>query len=173
MQFWHNEIVEFFIFNKSQFFLTTIAQFDKNINLFCLVSNKIYFASNILILICSIFFTTDAIRFHYYLQSGNISLTVVLLLLIIRQYFLLTINFIAFDFVILSDLNSNLVESLFLKIFLVDCLLCLNISLTALKISKSSLSRSILISLQPNLKLESFYFIVNISATVSVFINFY
>ena len=77
-------------------------------------------------------------RFHYYLQSGNI---------------FLTINFIAFDFGILSGLNHyrhNLVEILFIKAFLVDCLKCLNISLIALKISKSSLSVSILINLQPS-----------------------
>ena len=60
------------------------------------------------------------------------------LLLIIRQYFL-TINFIAFGFIILSDLNSdpkNLVEILFIRVFLVDCLTRLNISLIPLKISK-------------------------------------
>ena len=52
----------------------------------------------------------------------------------------------------LSDLNSNpnnRVEILFIRVFL-DCLMCLNISLTVLEISKSSLSRAILINLQPS-----------------------
>ena len=43
---------------------------------------------------------------------------------------LLTINFIAFDFIILSDLNSNpnnLDEILLIRVLLVDCLMCLNI----------------------------------------------
>ena len=37
----------------------------------------------------------------------------------------------AFDFIILSDLNSNpinLVEIFFIRVFLVDCLMCLDIS---------------------------------------------
>ena len=41
----------------------------------------------------------------------------------------------------LSDLNSNpnnLVEILLITVFLVDCLMCLNISLIVLKIPKSS-----------------------------------
>ena len=60
-------------------------------------------------------------------------------LLIMRQYFL-TI----FDFIILSDSNSNFnnfIEILSMKFFsmirLDDCLMCLNISLIALKTSKS------------------------------------
>ena len=46
----------------------------------------------------------------------------------------------------LYDLNSNLnniVKISFIRILLVDCLMCLNISLIALKILKSSLSGSI------------------------------
>ena len=57
----------------------------------------------------------------------------------IGQYFL-TIDFIALNFIILSDLksdNNNLVEILFIIAILVDCLMCLNMSLIALKISKS------------------------------------
>ena len=53
----------------------------------------------------------------------------------------------------LSDVNynpNNLVEVLFIRVFLVDCLMCLNISLIALKISKSSLSGSTLVNLQPS-----------------------
>ena len=56
----------------------------------------------------------------------------------------LTIHLIAFHFVILSDLDSNsnnLIEVLFIRDYLVHCLMCLNISLIAPKISKSSLSR--------------------------------
>ena len=51
----------------------------------------------------------------------------------------------------LSDLESNpnnLVEVLFIRVFLVDCLMCQNISLIALIISKCSLPDSILINLQ-------------------------
>ena len=74
------------------------------------------------------------------------------LIIIVRQYFLTT-NFIVFGFIILFDLNSNpsnLVENLFIRVFLVDCIMCLNISLTVLKISNSSLSGLILIDLQSN-----------------------
>ena len=59
------------------------------------------------------------------------------LLLIIRQYFL-TINFEAFGFIMLSDLNcnpNNFVEILLISVFLVDC-------------SNFSLSGSILLNLQ-------------------------
>ena len=75
---------------------------------------------------------------QYYLQSGNI---------------LLTVTFIAFDFVLLFNLNSNpnnLVEVFFIRVFLIACLMCLNISLIVLKMSKSSLLWSILTNLQPN-----------------------
>ena len=70
--------------------------------------------------------------------------------------------FIAFDFIILSDLNSNpnnLVEMLFIRVFLVDCLMCLN-SLIALKISKSSLPGSIVINLQPSSCSIAFYLFI-------------
>ena len=53
----------------------------------------------------------------------------------------------------LSGLNfnpNNLIEILLLSAFIVDCLMCLNISLIALKISTSSLSGSILTNLQPS-----------------------
>ena len=77
----------------------------------------------------------------------------------IRQHYLrlgiffLTVRFIVFDYIVLSDLNSNpnnLIEILFIIDFLVDCLMCLNISLVALQISKSSLSISVLINLHPS-----------------------
>ena len=51
----------------------------------------------------------------------------------------------------LSDLNSNsnnLLEISFIRVFLVDCLMCLNILLAVLKISKPSLSESTLVNLQ-------------------------
>ena len=54
----------------------------------------------------------------------------------------LTIYFIAFDFILLSDVNSNpnnLIEILFIRVFLADCYMCPNISLIVLKISKASL----------------------------------
>ena len=46
-------------------------------------------------------------------------------------------NFVAFNFLILSDLNfnpNNLVEILFIRVFLIDCLMCRDISLITLKI---------------------------------------
>ena len=58
---------------------------------------------------------------------------------------LLIMKFIAFDFVIFSN---NLVKILFIKSFLVACLMCLNIRLISLKILESSLSGSIIMSLQ-------------------------
>ena len=63
---------------------------------------------------------------------------------------------------ILSDLNSNpnnLVEMLLASVLLVDCLMCLNISLIALKISMSSLSGLILINLQLSSCFIAFCFI--------------
>ena len=51
----------------------------------------------------------------------------------------------------LSELDpnhDNLVEILFIRVFLVERLMCLNISVVALKVSKSS--GSILINLQPS-----------------------
>ena len=62
-----------------------------------------------------------------------------LLLIIMRQY-LLEINLIAFNFVILSHLNcnpNNFFDVLFIRVFLVNCLMCLNILLTVWKASKS------------------------------------
>ena len=77
-----------------------------------------------------------------------------------RFFIFLTKYFIAFDFISLSALNYNLNSVLiniiltnlnlshFVSVNLLDnCLMCLNISLIALKISKPS--RSILINLQP------------------------
>ena len=81
------------------------------------------------------FLTTDTIGFYGDLWSGNI---------------FLTINLIAFYFIILSDLNSspnNLVKVLFIRAFLVDWLMCLSISLVVLKPSKTFLPGSILINL--------------------------
>ena len=45
---------------------------------------------------------------------------------------------------------NNLIEVLFIVVFSVNCLMCLDILLIVLKISKSSLSRSTLINLQPS-----------------------
>ena len=84
----------------------------------------------------------------------------------------LTINFIAFDFTFLSDLNSNpnnLVEILIIRVFLVDCSICLNISLIALKISNSSLSGSFLINLQPSSWFIAFYLFISWSMFLSLF----
>ena len=58
-----------------------------------------------------------------------------------------------------SDLNSNpnnLVEILYIRVFLVDCLMYLNISLIVLKILKSSTPASLLINLQPSSCLVAF-----------------
>ena len=92
---------------------------------------------------------------------------------------MLTINFIVFDFIILSDLNScpnNLDKILLIGNFLVDCLICLNISLIAQEILKSSLPGWILINLQSSscsIDFFYFYFVVNISVALSIFIYFY
>ena len=83
---------------------------------------------------------------------------------------LLTTTFIVFDFIILSDLNpnpSNLAKILFIKAFFscfmllsfYHCLMCLNISLMTLKISKSSLSRSTLINVEQTFFLLFFVFL--------------
>ena len=73
----------------------------------------------------------------------------------------LTIQFIPFDFIILSDLNSNpnnLCEILFFRVFLVNCFTCLNISLIALEISKSPSLGSITKNLNQVLVLLLFVF---------------
>ena len=69
----------------------------------------------------------------------------------------LTIYIIAFDLILLSDLNSNpnnSIKTLSVNDFLIssldDRLMYLNISLIALKISKSSLSGSVLMKSQPS-----------------------
>ena len=52
-----------------------------------------------------------------------------------------------------SDLKCNpkfAVELLLVRYLLINCLMCLSISLIVLKISKSSLSGSIVINLQPS-----------------------
>ena len=55
------KIVEFFFFfKKINFFLPQIAQFDKNINLFCLVFLMLEFS------FAAFFFTTEAIGFQVY-----------------------------------------------------------------------------------------------------------
>ena len=134
-------------------------QFDKSINLCCL------------------FFLTLEFSFAvYFLQ-----LIQYVSIITYNQSIFCNNKFYIF-FVILSDLFlsslNNLIEILFIKVFLVDSLICLNISLIALKISKSSLSGSILINLHPTyilvpLLFLSFYFVVNISVAVCIFINFY
>ena len=78
-----------------------------------------------LVLSFTVFLTTGTIHFHCYLKLGNI---------------FLTIDFIAFDFIILSYLNSNpdnIVHIFFIRVFLDNCLMCLNISLIVPKKSKS------------------------------------
>ena len=122
--------VELLFLMKVNFFFPQIVQLDKTINLFCLVFLTLEFSFTV---------------FFYNLHNTFP------LLFIISQYFL-TINFIAFDLIILFDLNSNpnnLVEILFTRALLVDCLMCLNILLMVLKISKS-LSGWILINSQPS-----------------------
>ena len=110
--------MELLFLMKVNFFFPQIVQLDKTINLFCLVFLTLEFSFTV---------------FFYNLHNTFP------LLFIISQYFL-TINFIAFDLIILFDLNSNpnnLVEILFTRALLVDCLMCLNILLMVLKISKS------------------------------------
>ena len=136
-------------FIKVDFFLLQTAQFNKSINLFCLV-----------------------FRFNFCFQRIFCNWhNTFRLLLIIRKCFFnsrcysLVFDFIAFDFdfVILSDLNSNLnnlVEILLISALSVDCLMCLNISLIVFKMSKSSLPWSILISWQPSSCFIAFVFLI-------------
>ena len=49
----------------------------------------------------------------------------------------------------------------YVRVFLVDCLMCPNISLTVLKISKSSLSVSILVNLQASYYSIAFYLFIS------------
>ena len=98
-------------------------------------------------------------RFRCYLKSANISFT---------------INFIAFDFIIFFGLNSNpdnLVKVLF-KASLIESLMCLNISLRALKKLKSSLSGSIRINFQSSSCSMAFCFL-NHSQFLCCCVNFY
>ena len=72
------------------------------------------------------------------------------------------INFVAYLFIVLSNLKSNrnnLVKIVFIRVFLVDCSICINISLIALKISKFFLSESILINYNQVLGLLIFVFL--------------
>ena len=100
--------------------MSQTTQFDKSISLFYLV-----------------FLTLDFSLAVYFLQ-----LTQYVSIVTYNQALFFNNIFYSFDFIMLSDLNSvpNLVEILFARVFLVDCLMCLNISLTVLKMSKSSLS---------------------------------
>ena len=110
---------------KVDFFLSQTAQFDKSIDLFSLVFLKLEFS------------------FAVYFQQLTQYVPIVTYN---QENYFLTTNFIGFDFNALSDLNfnpNNLVVIFFIKVFLVDCLMCLNILLIVLKISKSSLSGSI------------------------------
>ena len=127
------------------FLLPQIAQFHTSINLFCLILLTLEF------LFAVLFFTTDTIHLHCFYVIQNQTT-----LLITRQYFF-TIHFIGFDFIVLSDLSSNpnnIIEILFISVFLANwldyCLMYLNFSLIALKISKSSLSGIILINSKPS-----------------------
>ena len=117
---------------KVNFFLSQTAQFAKSTNLFYLVflTLKLSFAVYFLEL-------TQHISIATYNQANSF----------------LTISIIAFDFIMLSDLNynsNNLIEILFIRVFLVNCLMCLNTLKISSKISKSFLSVSILINIQPS-----------------------
>ena len=124
-------------------FLPQIVELDKSINLFCLVFLTLEFSFTVFFLfIYFLFFcTADTIRLHCFIPNQAA-------LLIIGQYFL-PVYFKVFDIILLSDLNfhpNNLLEILFITVFSVDCLVCLNISLRAIKISKSSFSALILLN---------------------------
>ena len=97
---------------KVDLFLPQIVQFDKSINLFCLVFPTLKFK------VSSIFLQL----------TQNVSIVTY------NQSIFITIYFIIFHFLILSDLNSNpnnLVKVLLIRVFLVDSLMYLNISLIA------------------------------------------
>ena len=149
--------MELFSSMEVDFFLPQTPEFNKN-NMFSLV------------------FVTLEFRFAGY----SLQLTQWASIATYNQaIFFLTIYFSAFDFITLSDLNSDLnhlIEFFFITVFWVDCLICLNISLIVLKMSKSSLLKLILINLQLSscsITFCFFYFIVNTSVTASIFINFY
>ena len=85
------------------------------------------------------------------------------------QTFTIFDQFIILFYKWLSDLHSNLnnlIEILFIRVFIVDRLVCLNISLIALKTSKSSLSVSILTSRFLFYCFLSFYFVANICCCI-------
>ena len=116
-------------FIKDDFFLHQTEQFDKSIDLFCLVFLIFEFSFSV-----------------YFLQlTQQVSIVTCN-----QAMFFLTINFIVFGFIMLSDLNSNpnnLVEILLISLILDGCLIfyCF----------------------------LSFYFVVSISVAVSIFISFY
>ena len=136
-------------FIKVDFFLPQITQFDKSINPFCLV------------------FLTFEFRCQYMFYNWR---NTFLLLLVFRQYYFNNKLSSSWIF-ILSDLNSNLnnlVEISFIRVFLADCLMCLNISLISLLIFKSSLSGSILINLQSSCCSIAFCFFISWSIFLSL-----
>ena len=123
-----------------------IVEFDKSINLFCLVFRtlELLFAA----IFVFVLFTTDTLDiFHCSLNSVKSDKVTY------NNAVFWIINFIAFKFIMLCDTScnpNNLIEVLFIVVFSVNCLMCLDILLIVLKISKSSLSRSTLINLQPS-----------------------
>ena len=128
-------------------------QFDKSINLFCLFLLTFKFLFSI--------------YFLQLVQDASI-------ITYNEQYFL-TIKFIAFGFIIISDLSSfsnNLVEILLVRVFLVDCLMSKylidsfkNIKVSFVRVNSSKLKFLFYFFLP-------LYFVVNISVTVSIFIDF-
>ena len=140
---------------KLTFFFSQTANFDKSINLFCLV------------------FLTLEFSFAVFFYNWHNTFP---LLLIIRQYFL-TINFIVSDFIIIPELNLNpynLVEILSIRVFLLDSLMSkycidisINIKLFSVRVNSNNLTTRFLFYC-----ILSFYFVVNIFVAVSIFINF-
>ena len=131
-------------------------QFDASINLFCLVLLTLE-------LLLQVFFynsrSTFPLLLLYKVKSTDF---------IHNGKYFLTIYFITFNFIVLSDLNSkpnNLIEYLSINDFLVnqldDCSMCINISVIALKISKYSLLGSILINFRPDICSIAFCFFIS------------
>ena len=120
---------------KHDFVLPQKTQFDRSINLFYLVLTQEFVFTVFFLQLTScvcMFFAWSKTKGLYSLYDN----------------IFLKIYYTAFDFIVVSGLNANpnnLNEILSVRVFLVgwldDCLMYLNILLTALKILKASLSR--------------------------------
>ena len=146
---------------KVNFFLPQTSQFNKSTHLACLVFLIVFFL-----------FRLQYYSYNWY-NRFQLLLNIAPLLCNI-----LTTSFIVFYFIILFNLNSNpndLVEVLFIRGILVNCLICLNfidssknIKIFFVRINSNKLPTKILFYC-----FLSSYLIVSISVALFIFINFY